>query len=333
MKVLKKICLILCTIIIGMTPMKTFASSNPDTVNDSQTSDGNENNGTVSDTTKKENVKFTPKVIVECCRISGENVEAGDEVRVTIVLKNTSKTEKLRNMTVTVTEQGEYLKLLSDTDTVYIDTVTAGGNCEVTYIYQVEKTTPEGQYILDVAMDYADASGASYTAVGKARIDVEQPVRMTFDPVAINQQVQIGDIIRVDAQAINLGRGKVLNVRAVIEGDGIQPEGTLFIGDLEPGTTGSGSVNVTISGLSKGNTPYGNAEGTVTFYYEDEAGRPYEETREISTCIEAPVTAEEAERDVPEQIGQWWMIMAVIAALLTLVASGIALRIVKHRRM
>lgn len=284
---------------------------------------------TAGQTSTGENVKFVPKVIIKDCWASKKDIHAGDDIQVTIVLENTSRSEKLRNMTVTVAEPENDLNLVSDTDTVFIDTVKAGGKIEVTRTYHVSKTAPEGQYILNVSVDYANSEGTTYTYDGKARIYVGQPVRLAFDPVMIEKNVQVADILRVNVQAMNLGRSKVYNVRVAFEGDGMQAEASVFIGDIEPGTTGNGTMNVTITGLSSGHTPYGKAEGVLTFFYEDEAGNAYEETQDISTYIEAPVTSEKNEsKDMPNQ---WWIIMAILGALLTFAAAGIAVKMVKHR--
>lgn len=338
MKYLRKIGLIMCMVGVLLCSVNAYASSNPagDTANPSDVSNQtsqNSTNRTDLNSQQKENVQFAPKVIVQGCRFSKSDIQAGDEVKVTIVLKNTSLTEKLRNMTVTVTEQGEYLSLSSDTDTTYIDTVKAGAVFEITCVYKVRSAAPEGQYCLDVNMDYADSKGNVYTANGKARMNVEQPVRIQIDPIVMNQEVSVGDVLHLEGQVINLGRSKIYNVRAVIEAEGLKSSGTLFIGDLEPGTTGNGSTKVTITGLTGGSTPYGNTEGRVTFYYEDASGKAYEEQQKISTYIGAPFSEEEMMAKEPDKTGQWWIIMTVVATLLTLLIAGAAFVIARHKKM
>lgn len=329
-----EIALCLC-ILLGGT-MSVSASSLPeDMQNDVQNtgSSGTDAQAAMGDSTSSQtttnNVKFAPKVIVKSLKASKDEIFAGDEIQVSIELENTSRKEMLRNMTVTVSEPETYLKLVSDTDTVYIDTVRAGGTVEVIQTYQVAKTAPEGQYILEVSADYADSAGNVYTSSGKARLEVVQPVRVTFDTVTMEKTVQLADVLRLDIQAINLGRSKIYNVRAMLEGDGMQAENSAFIGDIEAGTTGNSTMDVTITGLSYGATPYGTAEGIVTFSYEDEAGNAYEETQKVSTSIEAPISSESDTSD--DFVGQWWIIMAVLGALLTLSSAWIAVKFARHR--
>lgn len=273
---------------------------------------------------------FAPKMIVQSCETSKDAILAGDEIDLDIILLNTSKTEKVRNMTVTVSEESEYLSLLSDTDTVYVDSVLAGKTCVASYTCKIQAAAPGGQYELSVAMDYADARGNAQSTVGKVRMTVGQPVRIQFDPLILDSEVQVADVVTAELQAMNLGRTKVHNVRAVIEADGLMPEGTLFIGDMEPGTTASGSVNVSVTGLSKGPALYGESKGTVTMFYEDEEGNGYEETMNFVTSIQSPFSDTPQEAD--DEPGQWWVIMAVIGSLLVLMLAGMTVRHLCRKR-
>ncbi len=273
---------------------------------------------------------FAPKMIVQSCETSKDAILAGDEIDLDIILLNTSKTEKVRNMTVTVSEESEYLSLLSDTDTVYVDSVLAGKTCVASYTCKIQAAALGGQYELSVAMDYADARGNAQSTVGKVRMTVGQPVRMQFDPLILDSEVQVTDVVTAELQAMNLGRTKVHNVRAVIEADGLMPEGTLFIGDMEPGTTASGSVNVSVTGLSKGPALYGESKGTVTMFYEDEEGNGHEETMNFVTLIQSPFSDTPQEAD--DEPGQWWVIMAVMGSLLALLLAGMTVRHLRRKR-
>ena len=224
---------------------------------------------------------FAPKMIVQSCKASKDEIQAGDEVTLEVTLLNTSSSETVRNMTVTVGDEGEYLNLLSPTDTVYVDAVSAGQTCIVSYKYKILASAVPGQYGLSVTMDYADSKGASQSASGKIKMMVSQAVKLEFDPLALGSEVQVGDVVTAQVQAMNLGRGEVYNVRAVIEADGLTPEGTLFIGNIEAGKTASGSVKISVSSLSQGASLYGETKGTLTWYYEDESGKEYEELSPI----------------------------------------------------
>lgn len=272
---------------------------------------------------------FAPKMIVQSCTSSKEDIQAGDEVTLDITLRNTSSSESVRNMTVTIGDEGEFLNLLSPTDTIYVDSVPAGQTCVVSYKYKILASAAPGAYGLTVSMDYADSKAASQSAGGKIRMMVAQAVKMEFDAPVLDGEVQVGDVVNVQMQAMNLGRGTVYNVRAVIEADGLVPEGTLFIGNIEAGKTASGSTKVNISGLSGANL-YGRTEGTVTCYYEDENGKEYEKKMDISTTIKTPFSNKEEMKT--DDTGQWWTVMAVIAGILAVFVVTVILKSIKRNR-
>lgn len=272
-------------------------------------------------------VVYAPKLLVESCSLSKESAEAGDTVTATMKLVNESQSESIQNLSVTVSAEEEYLTLMSATDTIYVGTIPAGGSKEIAYDYEVQAAAPAGQYDLTLAFDYADSRGTPYTGSGTGKIMVTQPLHMQFDPLVISDTVQVADVIEVQLQAMNLGRSTVYNVRAELSADGLKPEGTLFIGDMEAGTKQTGTVRVDVSSLS-GVQMYGKTSGTITFYYEDENGTEYQETAEFSTTIQSPFSGQAEEtKDAP---GQWWIIMAVIGGILIIGGLTVFLRF--HRR-
>lgn len=257
---------------------------------------------------------FAPKVLVNSYSCSKDEVMAGDEITASITLLNTSKTNTVKNMTVTISADEQYLSLLSTTDTIYIEKIAPGKEHTVSFDYKVSNLTPAGQYVLNLAMDYADTKGAGYSSSGSAKINITQPVNIQFDPVYVPTQSEVSDIIELNVNAINLGRGRIYNVRATVDMDGYRPDGTIFIGDMDAGSMVSGSASVTVIGLS-GQSSYGFTEGVITFIYEDESGREYSSIHKIATEITSPFTAAESRRE-QDNPSQWWVIMGIIAALL-----------------
>lgn len=278
----------------------------------------------------EEPVIYGPKVMIESCHIRESEVISGKEITADITLVNTSQSMGIRNMMVTISAQGEYFTLLSDSNSIFVDAIAPGGSTVITYTYEINTATPQGQYDLNLVMDYADERGGSYSESGRAKVTVTQPVELQFDPLNIPNEVQVGDVIEVSLQAMNLGRGKVYQVRAELEADGLNPEGTLFIGDMEAGTTQQGRIRVTVSRLTEGNLLYGATEGTITFYYEDEAGHEYTETAGFATTIQSPFSNANAEE--PDQPGQWWILMTIISVILVGMGVYVLIRRQNARR-
>lgn len=272
---------------------------------------------------------FTPRLLVSDYSFSEEEICAGDTVKVDITLKNVSANDTIKNLLVTLNTQGEYISVVSKSDSLYVDSIPAGGTTELSYEFNVRAAAPQGQYALTLAFEYADAEGSSYTGTGSVKMFVNQPLEMEFDTLSIDNEVRVADVIKGEVHVMNLGKSKAYNVRAVIEADGLRAWNTIFIGDIEAGATATGSVQISVSSLSGGSVLYGRTKGTVTYYYEDEEGMEYTETKTFDTEIKSPFS-EEIKKETEENPAQWWVIMAII--LVCLSAFGIYMFAVSRRR-
>lgn len=267
---------------------------------------------------------FAPKVMVKSYKFSKDEILSGDEITAEITLLNTSKENTVKNMTVAVTADTESFTLLSQSDSVYIEKLAPQEETTITFSYRINAKTAAGQYDLELAMDYADGEGNPYSTSGKAKITVQQSSEMQFDNLSFPSEVVVADVVEAKVQAMNLGRSKIYNVRAEIAADGLKPQGTIFIGDMEAGTAATGSTQVSVSSLS-GSKLYGNTEGTVTYYYEDESGKEYTEEATFTTTIKSPFS-DQKEETTPNNTNQWWVIMAVILGCIAVAAGVIIVR-------
>jgi uncharacterized repeat protein (TIGR01451 family) len=277
----------------------------------------------------EEEIIFTPKVIIEKCQSDKDKVYAGDDVKFTVTLKNTSNTKALVNMSIKVTAPENYFTLLDDSDNVYIGAIYAGSRMEISFNYRVNPITPKGQYNLVLDMDYADVKGNSYSCSGNAKVDIYQNMEVSFDELDIAREAKVGEKINASVNAINLGKTAVYNVRAVLECDGLKSAGTLFIGDIEPGNMGSSETDITVTSLP-GDELYGDTTGTVTYIYEDDEGNEYTESSEFDFTVNTPFTQTTEERE--DATGQWWIIIGVIAGILAGLLTGLAKKISWHRK-
>ena len=160
---------------------------------------------------------------------------------------------------------------------------------------------------------------------------VNQPMELTFDPIVLPSELEVGDVTQLQVQAMNLGRCKAYHVRAELAADGLTPQGTIFIGDIEAGAMAVGSTQISVGGLTEGNSMYGDTKGTVTFYYEDEAGAEQTQQLEFTTKIASPFSNEPV-TEVEDEPGQWWILMAVVLVLLCAGGAFLLLRWLRERK-
>lgn len=262
-----------------------------------------------ADTATTEAPTFAPKVMIESVTFSKDTICPGDSVKVDIHLKNTSKQDIAKNMLVTL-GAAEQFELESASDSVYVEQIGVGKTNQISYQLRVRVDVAQGQYVIPVTMDYADAKGNTYTAQGTVQVTVGQLMKVELDTVAIPKEIQMGETIAADIQVMNLGRGKVYNVRAVIEADGLVASKTAFIGDMEAGTAMSGSTELTAEGKS-GKSLYGKTAGTITVYYEDEAGNESQIEQTFESSILSPLN-EEKDAEKVDDPTQWWILIVFV---------------------
>lgn len=284
-----------------------------------------------ADTSQTEPV-FTPKLIIESYTFSTDTINAGDAVTININLHNTSGTEMIKNASVTVEEPESNFSPADKSSGVFIGDIAPDGNAVVSMTYNVSAVTPQGEYDFNVTADYADIRGNTCTGGGKVRMNVVQPVNVQFNKFSLGESFEVADVANATVQVMNLGREKIYNVRAEIEGDGLSPEKTIFIGDVEAGQQAEQSAYVTITGLKDSTYSYGDTTGKITYYYEDQAGKQYQSEDEFTLRIESPFAGLDKESKTVDKTGQWWIIMAVIVVILLIIAAFVGVRHMKRRQ-
>lgn len=274
--------------------------------------------------------RFAPKVMLESYHFSKETVLCGEQFTAELTLRNTSRTDEVKNMLVSVVP-GENVELLSEAASGYVEELGAGSTCTVSFAFCVNATASRGQYNIGVTMDYADSRGNPYTLQGTMKVMAEQQVQIEIAPVSVPDKIQMGETVELQAQAMNLGKGKLYNVRAVVEAEGLTSSGTAFIGDMEAGTSMVGSMELTAEGLS-GDTLYGTTQGKIIFLYEDEAGNEMTQEQSFEMSILSPLSG--SGDDAPEDdTTQWWIIMIVITVFIVEAAAILLMRRSRHVQM
>ena len=232
-----------------------------------------------------QNSDEVPDVCIKNVELSKEKIKSGDNVITKIMVANKGKKAEAKNITITATVESEFVQITDKSDSVKIDRLKAGENREITFNLSTKSTTPSGAYYINLVIDYADKDGNSYSASGNGKLVVGQQTKVNFDSLIIDSQAKVGDSITASVNAMNFGNSKLCNVRAKIRGDGLKAKGTLYIGDIEPGQMGSGSVEIQVSPMKKSDMKYGVTKGTVTYYYETEFGKKKKVTKSFSLKI------------------------------------------------
>jgi hypothetical protein len=299
--------------------------------------DGKDPNA-VEPTPEPEKPTSEPKVIVSGYSISPETVMAGEEFIATVKLKNTSSTKSVQNMTVTVSCDSPGLLLENESDTVYISKLGKGVETSIDLKYKADLEIVPQLYIITLTMQYDNSDATVLSSLGTVLVIVGQPLKVQMDTPQMPQSVNAGDTLPLSIQVMNMGRGKVYNVRCELSVPGLMPSSSAFIGNMEAGTamTGEMSVFVGTKDMSEGfegSDKYGKTNGKITLIYEDESGQQYMQETEITTTINEPVMpqAEEQEEE-PQKAGQWWISLVIGVVVIAGLTAILIARAKKGKR-
>ena len=273
-----------------------------------------------------------PRVLVSRYEVSASPVMAGDDFTVTVALKNTSAEENVQNMLVTVSCEGTSIFLKNDTSTIFMGDLAAGGTRELELKFGTDRDAAAQRYAINLAMEFDDEMAMSMASSGSVTVEVAQPVEVELAPFTMPNEINAGETVQLSFQVMNLGRAGIFNARVELDVPGLSPSGSAFIGNMEPGTSATQSLNV-FAGMKEGDDRYGWTAGKVRLIYEDAAGREYTQEADTSTNVKElviatkdPVLEREQEEKEQAQKLQWWAFVGIGAAVIGVLAIVLGLR-------
>lgn len=266
-----------------------------------------------------------PLLYVENSTLTPGEISAGEEFVVKASLRNTSKTQNIRKIVISVSTESDEITLLEQSNTIYWERMKAGENRELPLHFRAEQAIPVGKYHIRLEMSYDNEEAVSMSSSGDIAFSVTQPMRIQGEFPTIASAVNAGDTFTLAFQAVNLGRSAAYNVRFELEAEGLSPNGSAYVGNLEGGTAGQAEMKVFAG--AKENTDgerYGSTSGTMTMIYEDENGKEYREEVYFKTDIqELVIRAASAEPEEKTNTSWWWLAAGVVLlAIIGLVAAG-----------
>lgn len=271
-----------------------------------------------------------PQILLENCNLSGKELEAGSQEQMTVTFKNCSKSQAMHNVKVTVSAGASYMQVLPAS--FYFEKVGAGEQMELQSEVTITSDAESGVVPLTFDFQYEDWEGVVATGQETAYLTVAHPIKMELDAANIPSFVYASETQEFSVRALNLSRTGVYNVRISLSGTGLFPKEDVFIGNMEAGTEGAGTMHIYIGtrtmteiGTDTGNSDeekYGQINGTVTLSYEDAKGETYEITQNFQTEIKkAQILSLEVNEKVETNLWQIPVFVIIIAGLAILAVS------------
>ena len=261
--------------------------------------------------------RSTPRLMVTEYSLDTGFLTPGTAGKLTVTLKNTNNRRAIFNLKVTLSDDSGDL-IQNGMNTRFINAVYAGG----TYTLEAELTARHnasvGRHSLTLTAEYEDGEFQSYSSSDTLYVDVRQTADLSFSGAELPAKVVEGDTVTVTLTLMNTGKAQLSNCKADFDVKGLLGGGTAFGGDLAPGESKTVSANLRAESEQLGAT-----KGKITVTYEDEYGKTYTKTADVSTVIEKKVEVAAAPVEEQKKTLPWWLYGSVGLLLGGSVAFGV----------
>ena len=282
----------------------------------------------------------TPRVIVTGFTTTPEEVYAGDTFKLTLNLKNTSKTTTVSNMLFDIqgTQEGTdanntYAAFLptAGSSTIFVDSIAPNASKSISIELKSKADLAQKPYVVTVNMEYEDEKANSFTETASVSVPIKQEAKVDLSSIQVMPEgIEIGNEANVMFSIYNVGKTKLYNVNVKFVADSISG-GDTFIGNMDPGATGN--VDAYLAGQAATMD-----DGTVKILitYEDEEGKEAVIEKTMTLYVNEPFYPEmyddpmmmegayEEEKSFP-----WWG-YAIIGAVL--VCGGVTAALIIRKK-
>ncbi len=259
----------------------------------------------------------TPRFMVTSYELSSGCIFPDETEVLKIVFKNFSSTKALYNIKLSLYDpSGEILTL--GMPTKYVNSISSDSS----FTWEVElkaiNTATIGQHDLQITAEYEDKNFSSYSSNDTVRIDVRQNVKLSYSGAVLPKKVIQGETQTVTVDFMNIGKSTVYNCILSFDIEGMQSGGSVFVGNIPPAMNAQGTANLRID-----STKPGKVSGKITVSYEDDYGKEYVDTVDVSTIIEEKVIRTDTsseEKDKKKSL--WWLFLLIGLAAGGAIGSG-----------
>ena len=268
-----------------------------------------------------------PELYISACSIDPLTVGGDEPFTVSVSIRNIGNI-RARSVKLCWGSETEGILPADVNNSMLLENIASGEAAEASFELRTTKDVLAGNRSFFITLDYIDLYGGIYTGTREFLINVTQPAEMTYDAITVPKSITAGETMTLPANVFNVGKAVLRNVSVTVTGAGLFPVSSVFLGDIPPGSAGTGELKVFAGMLSmtEGYTQsYGTTNGRYTITYSDDADVEHTVDVDFTMEIKQPVIeAEKADAKLTEEpVFQWWAAVlvgfAVIAVIVTVI--------------
>ena len=179
------------------------------------------------DPTEESGKISTPRVIVTGFTTTPEEVYTGDTFRLTLNLKNTSKTTTVSNMLFDIqgTQEGTdanntYAAFLptAGSSTIFVDSIGPNATKSISIELKSKADLAQKPYVVTVNMEYEDDKANPFSETASVSVPIKQEAKVDLSSIQLMPDtIQIGNEANVMFSIYNVGKTQLYNVNVKFE--------------------------------------------------------------------------------------------------------------------
>lgn len=290
----------------------------------------------------KDKPTSVPKLIIEKYTFDTDNIYAGTDFNLNLVLYNTSPKKTIKNIKIYLTSEtlqsNDQTKVSSasvftpieSSNTFFIDSIAPKEKVEKTIKLSTSRDTVAKTYTLTANIEYEDEQSKPYTSSEIIGIPVYQDAHLKIGEIIVDPQFTVGMPGMVSVEFYNTGKVTLSNFMVSFEGEGLKTDSpNYYKGNFAVGTSDTFSVYVSPESTE-------NTSGKIVFTYEDSTGLEHKEEKEFTINVmemEMPDEIEKAGNMPPQNPGlSKGLLIGIGAAILAAIIVIIVLRKRKKKK-
>lgn len=261
---------------------------------------------------KKEESSSKPKIIIESYSTNPSKIIAGDTINFAFNFKNTSNEKTISNMKITLSSDNGAFMITKGSNTFYIEELKPKESAIRNIELNVKQDLTSSSYPINIEFDYEDSSNDTHLAKEVINLPVTEFSKLVINS-AYASETMFGSQTSLSFDYINMGKAKVSNLTASVEGDFTSVESINYIGNLEAGNSDYYDIMVTPN-------KEGELHGTLVLSFEDSSGKPIEVRKDFTSYAMPAFVPDDSimaepgfydpmiEEPILEEKMEWWQI-------------------------
>lgn len=218
-----------------------------------------------------------PKIMISSYSTDKTNIVAGDTINFTFKFTNTSNEKPISNMKITLSSDDGAYMITKGSNTFYIENLGPKESATRSIELNVKQDLTSKSYPVNIDFDYEDSNGGTYVSKEVINLPVTEYSKLVINGASV-MDCTMGSEATLSFDYINMGKAKVSNLTASVEGDFTAVQSINYIGNLEAGSSDYYDIMITP-------TKEGNANGTLVLAFEDSSGKTIEVRKDFSCYV------------------------------------------------